>query len=58
RRAEIQQLLSGIVLAPVTVKGKRAEGLGSLGRGEGVACWAVALVTQFATSGDGEQGLR
>ncbi|MEY2459023.1 MAG: YgbB family, partial [Acidimicrobiaceae bacterium] len=30
--------------APVTVKGKRAEGLGALGRGEGVACWAVALV--------------
>jgi 2-C-methyl-D-erythritol 4-phosphate cytidylyltransferase / 2-C-methyl-D-erythritol 2,4-cyclodiphosphate synthase len=45
RRAEMQQLLSAIVRGPVTVKGKRAEGLGSLGRGEGVACWAVALVT-------------
>jgi 2C-methyl-D-erythritol 2,4-cyclodiphosphate synthase len=30
--------------APVTVKGKRPEGLGALGRGEGVACLAVALV--------------
>jgi 2C-methyl-D-erythritol 2,4-cyclodiphosphate synthase len=28
----------------VSVKPKRAEGLGALGRGEGVACWAVALV--------------
>jgi 2-C-methyl-D-erythritol 2,4-cyclodiphosphate synthase len=28
----------------VSVKPKRAEGLGSLGRGEGIACWAVALL--------------
>jgi 2C-methyl-D-erythritol 2,4-cyclodiphosphate synthase len=28
----------------VTVKPKRAEGLGALGRREGVACIAVALV--------------
>ncbi len=45
RRAEVQQRLSDAVGAPVTVKGKRAEGLGSLGRGEGIACFAVALVT-------------
>ena len=44
RREEIQQRLSAAVGAPVTIKGKRAEGLGALGRGEGVACWAVALV--------------
>ena len=31
--------------APVTVKGTRAEGLGALGRAEGIACFAVALVT-------------
>ena len=36
---------SDAVGAPVTVKGKRAEGLGALGRAEGVACFAVALVT-------------
>jgi 2C-methyl-D-erythritol 2,4-cyclodiphosphate synthase len=26
------------------VKPKRAEGLGALGREEGIACWAVALL--------------
>lgn len=44
RRDEMQARLSDTVGAPVTVKGKRAEGLGALGRGEGIACWAVALM--------------
>ena len=44
RRAELEQRLSATVDAPVTVKGKRAEGLGALGRSEGIACWAVALI--------------
>lgn len=44
RREEMQARLSATVGAPVTVKGKRAEGLGALGRGEGIACWAVALL--------------
>ncbi|MCY3577981.1 MAG: 2-C-methyl-D-erythritol 2,4-cyclodiphosphate synthase [bacterium] len=44
QRNEMQAQLSGVVSAPVTVKGKRAEGLGALGRGEGLACWAVALI--------------
>lgn len=43
-RAEVQARLSDAVGAPVTVKGKHPEGLGALGRGEGVACFAVALV--------------
>ena len=43
-RAAMQERLSAAAGAPVTVKPKRAEGLGALGRGEGVACWAVALV--------------
>ncbi len=43
-RDEMEARLSGVVGAPVTVKGKRAEALGALGRGEGLACWAVALI--------------
>lgn len=44
RRDEMQRRLSQAARGDVTVRGKRAEGLGALGRGEGVACWAVALV--------------
>ncbi|HEX5266885.1 MAG TPA: 2-C-methyl-D-erythritol 2,4-cyclodiphosphate synthase [Acidimicrobiales bacterium] len=40
----MQLRLSAVVGAPVTVKPKSPEGLGTLGRGEGVACWAVALL--------------
>ncbi|CAA9256811.1 MAG: 2-C-methyl-D-erythritol 2,4-cyclodiphosphate synthase [uncultured Acidimicrobiales bacterium] len=43
-RAAMQTALSVASGAPVTIKGKRPEGLGALGRGEGVACWAVALI--------------
>jgi 2-C-methyl-D-erythritol 2,4-cyclodiphosphate synthase len=43
-RTEMCARLSEAVGTSVTVKGKRAEGLGALGRGEGIACWAVALV--------------
>lgn len=44
RREEMQERLSTVVGAPVTVKGRRAELLGAIGRGEGVACFATALV--------------
>lgn len=44
RRVEMEERLSVAVGAPVTIKGKRAEGMGALGRKEGVACLAVALV--------------
>lgn len=44
RRAEVQSVLSAVVGAPVTVKGRRAEGVGGLGRAEGIACLASALV--------------
>ena len=44
RRDEMEQRLTDVVGAPVTVKGNRAEGLGALGRAEGIACWAVAVV--------------
>jgi len=43
-KAAMEERLSGVVGAPVSVKAKRAEGLGALGRGEGVACFAVALL--------------
>ena len=42
----MQDRLSAEVGADVTVKATRAEGLGALGRREGVACWAVALVVR------------
>ena len=45
-RDAMQERLSAVVEAPVTVKGKRTEGVGSLGRGEGVVCYAVALVVR------------
>ena len=40
----MRDALSAVVGAAVSVKPKRAEGLGALGRAEGVACWAVALL--------------
>ena len=48
RRADMERRLGDVVGAPVTVKGKRAEGLGTLGRREGLACWAVTLLTRTA----------
>lgn len=44
RRSELQAALSDVVGAPVTVKGRRAEGIGGLGRAEGIACLSSALV--------------
>ena len=45
-RDEMQRHLGKAVEAPVLVKGKRTEGIGALGRGEGIACWAVALIAK------------
>ena len=45
-REAMQERLSAALSAPVTVKGKRSEGVGALGRGEGVVAWAVALVAR------------
>jgi 2-C-methyl-D-erythritol 2,4-cyclodiphosphate synthase len=42
----MEERLAAVVGAPVSVKAKRAEGLGALGRGEGIACFAVALLTR------------
>jgi 2-C-methyl-D-erythritol 2,4-cyclodiphosphate synthase len=43
-RTAMQERLAAVLGAPVGVKGTRAEGLGALGRQEGIACWAVALL--------------
>ncbi len=43
-RAAMESRLAEVVGAPVGVKPKRAETLGALGRHEGVACLAVAVV--------------
>jgi 2-C-methyl-D-erythritol 2,4-cyclodiphosphate synthase len=45
-RESMQNTLSAAAGAPVTVKGRRAEGLGALGRSEGIACFASAVVTR------------
>jgi 2-C-methyl-D-erythritol 2,4-cyclodiphosphate synthase len=43
-REAMQERLTSVVGAPVSVKGRRAEGLGSIGRAEGIAAIAVALL--------------
>jgi 2-C-methyl-D-erythritol 2,4-cyclodiphosphate synthase len=46
RRDEMEKNLSAAIDAPVTVKATRPEALGALGRGEGLACLAVALIVE------------
>lgn len=43
-RDEMMRLLSEAAGAAVSVKGRRAEGLGALGRAEGIACFASAVI--------------
>lgn len=44
RKSEMERNLSAAAGAPVTVSGRRAEGLGAIGRQEGIAAWAVAAI--------------
>jgi 2-C-methyl-D-erythritol 2,4-cyclodiphosphate synthase len=45
-RSDMEVRLSHAAGGPVSIKPKRAEGLGAIGRREGMACYAVALVTR------------
>lgn len=46
--AEMASRLTALVGGPVSVKPKHAEGVGAVGRGEGIAAWAVALLEERA----------
>ena len=50
-KEEMQQRLSEAAGCEVTVAGRRSEGIGSLGRGEGVVCFAVAVVMRSEDAG-------
>lgn len=56
-RDRMQERLSDAARGPVTVKGKRTEGVGSLGRGEGIAAWAVAVVERVTPVPTGADGI-
>ena len=50
RRDEMQENLASIVGAPVSIKGNRAERLGAIGRNEGIACFATALLVRRSST--------
>jgi 2-C-methyl-D-erythritol 2,4-cyclodiphosphate synthase len=43
-RAEMEATLGRVLSAPVSVKATTNDAMGAIGRGEGIACTAVALV--------------
>jgi 2-C-methyl-D-erythritol 2,4-cyclodiphosphate synthase len=47
-RAEMEARLGEALGAPVSVKATTNEGMGAIGRGEGIACMAVAMVETSA----------
>ncbi len=55
--AAMGERLGSVLGAPVNVKATRAEGLGALGRAEGIACTAVVLLGPVS-GGTGSAGTR
>ena len=55
-RDEMQRRLSAAAGAPVSVKGRRPEGMGALGRREGIACWATALIARTEPASEASEG--
>jgi 2-C-methyl-D-erythritol 2,4-cyclodiphosphate synthase len=53
---EMAERLGRVLRAPVNVKATRAEGLGALGRAEGIACTAVVLLQPLVTDAPGDSG--
>jgi 2-C-methyl-D-erythritol 2,4-cyclodiphosphate synthase len=45
----MESVLGDVLGAPVSVKATRAEGLGALGRAEGIACLAVVLMDEVVS---------
>ncbi len=43
-REEMERNLAEVARRPVSVKATSNEGMGAIGRGEGIACIAVALL--------------
>ncbi len=43
-RLQMERLLGEALSAPASVKATSNEGMGAIGRGEGIACFAVALL--------------
>ena len=50
RKDEMERNLTNAAGAPVTVSGRRAEGLGAVGRREGIMALAVAVLTAEAST--------
>lgn len=48
---QMAERLSSVLGAPVNVKATRAEGIGALGRAEGIACTAVVLLADSSADG-------
>ncbi len=54
RIAEMERRLSDAAGAPVTVSGRRAEGLGAIGRQEGIMALAVAVIESNGVHADSQ----